>query len=181
MKSLQDSTRNHLLVDLKTTPEQVAHWASQLLHLHARLAPRFARPEPHRRLLAYLQGILSDLPRKNGWQLAEHAHEATPYGMQRLLSDAVWEVDGVRDDLRTFVLETLGQHNAILVLDETSFPKRGTHSAGVQKQYCGSSGQVENCQVGVFLDDKWSRRANFVLLNVGRWSCFTDVERSASF
>jgi SRSO17 transposase len=77
--------------------------------------------------------------------------------MQRLLSDAVWDTGGVRDDLREYVLQHLGQESAILVIDETSFPKRGKQSAGVGMQYCGTTGQVENCQVGVFLDDKWSR------------------------
>ncbi len=141
----------------KTTPTQVAHWAQSLTQLHARIAPRFARPEPRRRALAYLQGRLSSTERKNGWHLAEHAREAHPYGMQRLLSQAVWDTDGVRDDLREYALEHLGQEAAIVVIDESSFPKRGKKSAGVQVQYCGTTGQVENCQVGVFLDDKWSR------------------------
>src|SRR6266849_5553880 len=135
----------------KTTPSDVCRWAQALTRLHARIAPRFARPEPRRRALAYLQGILSSIERKNGWQLAEHAREATPYGMQRLLSQAVWDTDLVRDDVRTYALEQLGTHDAILAIDETSFPKAGTHSAGVGKQYCGTTGQVQNCQVGVFL------------------------------
>ena len=84
-------------------------------------------------------------------QLAEHAREATPYGMQRLLSQAVWDADLVRDDLRAYVLEQLGHESAILVMDESSFPKRGKKSAGVKVQYCGTTGHVENCQVGVFL------------------------------
>jgi SRSO17 transposase len=109
----------------------------------------------------YLQAILSDIPRKNGWQIAEHARQAHPYGMQRLLSHAVWDQDGVRDALRTAVVQTLlppAPSSAlpdplfpVLVLDESGFPKRGTHSAGVQPQYCGATGRVENCQVGVFL------------------------------
>src|SRR5438270_266328 len=135
----------------KTTVTEVARWAQALARLHARFAPRFARPEPRRRALAYLQGILSSTERKNGWQLAEHAREATPYGMQRLLSSAVWDADLVREDLRAYVLEQLGQDEAVLVLDESSFPKRGKQSAGVQMQYCGTTGHVENCQVGVFL------------------------------
>jgi SRSO17 transposase len=136
---------------LKTTPTHVASWAFELTHLHRRLAPRFARPEPRRRALLYLQGLLSAVERKNGWQLAERAREATPYGMQRLLSQAVWDTDGVRDDLRAYVREQLGTEAAIVAIDETSFPKRGKHSAGVGVQYCGTTGQVQNCQVGVFL------------------------------
>ncbi len=112
-------------VEAKTTPTQVVQWAQALSQLHARIAPRFARPEPRRRALAYLQGILSCIERKNGWQLAEHAREATPYGMQRLLSRAVWDTDLVRDDLRGYVLEQLGTRDAIVVIDESSFPKRG--------------------------------------------------------
>jgi SRSO17 transposase len=135
----------------RTTSSDVCRWAHALTRLHARIAPRFARPEPRRRALAYLQGILSSIERKNGWQLAEHAREATPYGMQRLLSQAVWDAHLVRDDLRAYALEQLGTQDAILAIDETSFPKAGTHAAGVGKQYCGTTGQVENCQVGVFL------------------------------
>ena len=135
----------------KTTTSQVAQWAHVLTQLHARITSRFARPEPRRRALAYLQGLLSCSERKNGWHLAEQAREARPYGMQCLLSQAVWDTDGVRDDLREYALEHLGQEAAILVIDESSFPKRGKKSAGVQVQYCGTSGHVENCQVGVFL------------------------------
>src|SRR6266568_9448923 len=134
-----------------TNPLDVVRWADALVHLHARMASRFARPEPFHRALAYLQGILSCVERKNGWQLAEHAREANPYGMQRLLSQAVWDADGVRDDLRDFVIEHLSDLYAILVIDETSFLKRGRKSAGVKKQYCGTTGDLENCQVGVFL------------------------------
>src|SRR6476646_10178664 len=121
---------------------QVVHWAHLLTQLHARIASRFARPEPRRRALLYLQGLLSSVERKNGWQLAEQAREATPYGMQRLLSNAVWDADLVRDDLRSSVLEQLGMQQAIVAIDETSFPKRGCKSAGVQVQYCGTTGKA---------------------------------------
>jgi len=135
-----------------TTVTDVVNWVQDLMDLHARIAPRFARPEPRRRALAYLQGVMSEIPRKNGWQLAEHAREATPYGMQRLLSTSVWDADLVRDDLRDYVYEHLGTPDGILVIDETSFPKKGEKSAGVQVQYCGTEGELENCQVAVFLD-----------------------------
>lgn len=134
-----------------TTSKEVVQWAHHLTQLHARLTPYVARPEPRRRILSYLQGILSHTPRKNGWQIAEHAREATPYGMQRLLSHAVWDANGVRDEVRAYVLEHLGLVDAVVVIDETSFLKRGAKSAGVGRQYCGTTGQVENCQVGVFL------------------------------
>ena len=144
MKHLEHITSSDVLTD-------AIRWHSSLIQLHARLAPYFARPEPYQRVLRFLQGVLSHVPRKNGWQLAEQAREATPYGMQRLLSGAVWDEDGVRDEVRTLALEHLGTSEAIVAIDETSFPKRGEHSAGVQIQYCGSSGRLENCQVGVFL------------------------------
>ncbi|HEU5382868.1 MAG TPA: transposase [Ktedonobacteraceae bacterium] len=132
-------------------------WGQELERLHTRIAPHFARPQPRRRALAYLQGLLSPLERKNGWSLAEHAREARLYGMQRVLVGSVWDADLARDDLRQSVMEHLGDPQAILVIDETSFPKRGNKSAGVQVQYCGTTDQVENCHVGVLLDDKWSR------------------------
>ena len=135
----------------RTTSTDICRWVQSLVDLHSRIAPRFVRPEPRRRALAYLQGIVSETARKNGWQLAEHAGEARPDGMQRLLASAVWDTDGVRDDLRAYVMEHLGRQGAIIAIDETSFKKRGKNSAGVGLQYCGTTGQVENCQVGVFL------------------------------
>ncbi len=147
MKQLQHITP----VGAKTTFVDVWKWGQELEHVHSRIAPRFARPEPRRRVLAYLKGIVSATPRKNGWQLAEHAGESRPDGMQRLLNSAVWVADLVRDDLRAYVLECLGDPHAVLVIDETSFRKRGKKSAGVKKQYCGTTGTLENCQVGVFL------------------------------
>jgi SRSO17 transposase len=147
MKQRQQMT----LVGTKTTFAEVWRWGQELERLHARIASRFARSEPRQRALAYLKGIVSSIERKNGWQLAEHAGEARPDGMQRLLNSAIWDADLVRDDLRAYILERLGDPHAVLVIDETSFRKRGKKSAGVKKQYCGTTGMVENCQVGVFL------------------------------
>src|SRR6266568_2327031 len=115
--------RHSIPKEARTTLREIVQWAQALSQLHARIAPHFARPEPRRRALAYLQGILSETSRKNGWQLAEHAGERTPYGMQRLLSSAVWDVARVRDELRAYVLEQLGTQQAIVAIDETSFPK----------------------------------------------------------
>src|SRR5229473_6687459 len=92
-----------------TTFVEVWKWGQELERLHARIAPRFARPEPRRRSLAYLKGIVSSVERKNGWHLAEHAGESRPDGMQRLLNSAAWDADLVRDDLRAYVLERLQQ------------------------------------------------------------------------
>jgi SRSO17 transposase len=139
-------------VDGATTEiEEVRAWAAGLEAVHARIAPRFARAEPRRRVLGYLRGLLGAVTRKNGWQLAEHAGEATPDGMQRLLSTADWDPDLVRDDLRGYVLDHLGDPAAVLVVDETGFLKKGTTSVGVQRQYSGTAGKVDNCQLGVFL------------------------------
>src|SRR5258707_811087 len=131
--------------------DDVAHWADELQALHARIAPRFERAEPRRRAMAYLNGLLSDAERMNGWQLAEEAGEGTPDGMQRLLNASRWDVDAVRDDLVAYVREQLADPAAILVIDETGFLKKGTKSAGVQRQYSGTAGRRENCQVGVFV------------------------------
>ncbi len=133
----------------------IAGWADELEALHARIAPRiaprFARAEPRRRALAYLKGLLSSAERKNGWQLAEEAGEATPDGMQRLLNASRWDADGARDDLVAYVREHLADPAALLVMDETGFLKKGTKSAGVKRQYSGTAGKRENCQIGVFV------------------------------
>src|SRR5215208_2483471 len=129
----------------------VEHWAGGLETLHARVGRRFARAEPRRRALAYLRGLLSPVERKNGWQLAELAGEPTPDGMQHLLARADWDADQVRNDLRAYVGEHLGDGQAVLVVDETGFLKKGPKSVGVQRQYSGTAGRIENCQIGVFL------------------------------
>jgi SRSO17 transposase len=114
-----------------------------------RIAPRFCRVEPRRRVRAYLEGLLCPVERKNGWQLAENAGDRTPDGMQDFLARMRWDADQVRDDLRGYVVAQLGDADA--VLDETGFVKKGTRSVGVQRQYSGTAGRIENCQIGVFL------------------------------
>jgi SRSO17 transposase len=131
--------------------EDVAGWAAELERLGVRMGSRFRRVEPRRRAVAYLRGLLAPVERKNGWQLAEAAGDATPDGMQDFLSRMRWDADQVRDDLRAYVVEHLGDPDAVLVLDETGFVKKGTHSVGVQRQYSGTAGRIENCQIGVFL------------------------------
>ncbi|MEV0705922.1 IS701 family transposase [Saccharopolyspora sp. NPDC050389] len=115
------------------------------------VAGRFYRVEPRRRARAYVCGLLAPLADKNGWTLAEVAGDVTPDGMQRLLNAATWDADGVRDDLRSYAAEYLGERDGVLVVDETGFLKKGTKSAGVQRQYSGTAGRIENCQLGVFL------------------------------
>jgi len=115
------------------------------------LRPHFPRPEAHRHAADYLHGLIAEVERKNGWQLAEHAGYSHPRGIQRVLARYVWDADAVRDDLRRYVVAELGNARGILVVDETGFPKQGKHSAGVARQYSGTLGKIANCQVGVFL------------------------------
>jgi SRSO17 transposase len=136
---------------VRRSEKQARVWADGLVELHERIGPRFGRIEPRRRALGYLQGLLGQAERKNSWWLAEQAGELTPDGMQRLLHGSGWDADGVRDDVRAYVVEQLGEPDAVLVLDETGFVKKGTHSAGVARQYTGTAGRIENAQVGVFL------------------------------
>jgi SRSO17 transposase len=117
----------------------------------ARIAGRFLQAPSRKRARAYLLGLLSRSERKNGWTIAEFAGDATPDGMQRLLNFYSWSADDVRDDLRDYVVAGLGDDRAVLVADETGFLKKGSKSAGVQRQYSGTAGRVENCQLGVFL------------------------------
>ena len=130
---------------------EVVRWAEGIERVHECIAGRFRRPEPRRRALTYLRGLLSPVERKNGWQLAEQAGDATPDGVQRLLYNYRWEADLVRDDLRDYVVEHLGEADGVVVVDETGFLKKGDKSVGVQRQYSGTAGRIENCQVGVFL------------------------------
>jgi SRSO17 transposase len=117
----------------------------------ARIAGRFGRVEPRRRARQLVLGLLSDLPRKNCWTIAEHVGDRSPDGLQHLLAEACWDHDGVRDDLRDYVVAGLGDQNAVLVVDETGDLKKGSHTVGVQRQYTGTAGRVENAQVAVYL------------------------------
>jgi SRSO17 transposase len=125
--------------------------AAYLTNIERRLAPYFERAEPRQRVMAYLRGLLSPAERKNSWQLAEVSGDATPYAFQHLLRRALWDPEAVRDELRRYVVEHLRDPDAVLVIDETGFLKKGRHSAGVARQYSGTAGRIENCQIGVFL------------------------------
>jgi len=128
-----------------------ACWQAGLAELLGRVAGRFGRVEPRRRARAFVLGLLADLPRKNCWTLAEHAGDPTPDGMQHLLARAVWDEDAVRDDIRDYLVEHLGDPGAVLVVDETGDLKKGTATVGVQRQYTGTAGRIENAQVAVYL------------------------------
>ena len=124
---------------------------AQFEALFGRIAGRFARVEPRRRARALILGLLSPLPRKNCWTLAEHAGDGSPDGMQHLLARAVWDADAVRDDLRDYVVEHLADPGAVLVVDETGDLKKGERTVGVQRQYTGTAGRIENAQLAVYL------------------------------
>ena len=132
-------------------PPAAIPWTRELEQVWERVRPRFARAEMRVRCRRYLVGLLGQAPRKNGWQLAEAAGERTPHGMQDFLSRAPWDAEAMRDDLRAYVVEHLGDPAAVVVFDETGFLKKGTKSVGVQRQYSGTAGRIENCQIGVFL------------------------------
>ena len=130
---------------------QAHQWADGLDEIASLIGGRFPRAEPRARAVTYLRGLVSPVERKNGWQLAEEAGDATPYATQHLLGRAVWSADEVRDDLRAYVIDHLGDPDGVLVVDETGFLKKGAKSAGVQRQYSGTAGRIENSQIGVFL------------------------------
>jgi len=138
-------------IDEQTRRKDIEGGRAGLGALHARIAGRFARAEVRERAGRYLAGLVGRVERKNGWQMAEHLGESGPQGVQRLLNAADWDADAVRDDLRAYVVEHLGDPDGVLVIDETGFLKKGTKSVGVKRQYSGTAGRIENCQIGVFL------------------------------
>jgi len=131
--------------------EAVRQWSLWLTEVERQMTPHFGRREVRWRARAYLRGLLSPVERKNGWQLAEVNGDTTPYGVQHLLGRAKWDAEAVRDALRSYLIEHLGDPQGVLVIDETGFLKKGTQSAGVARQYSGTAGRVDNCQIGVFL------------------------------
>jgi SRSO17 transposase len=129
----------------------VESWDDELTDLLARVAGRFSRVEPRKRAFAYVRGLLAPLERRNGWTLAEQAGDGSPDGVQALLCSPCWDPDLVRDDVRAYVVERIGDPAGVLIADETGFAKKGKMSAGVQRQYSGTLGRTDNCQIGVFL------------------------------
>src|SRR3954462_8113452 len=133
------------------TSLEVGGWRAELEGLLARFGRLFVRAEPRQQAGRYLEGLLGPVERKNGWQLAEAIGDARPWRPQRVLSHVLWDEEAARDLCREHVVGRLGAQDAVLVVDETAFVKKGRHSAGVARQYCGTLGKGENCQVGVFL------------------------------
>ncbi|MFB7669670.1 transposase, partial [Kitasatospora sp. NPDC056138] len=127
-------------------------WEQELGGLLLRIGARFTRVEPRRRVRDYVRGLLGPVGRKNGWQLAEYAGHATPDGLQHLLSRSRWDADEIRDDLQAYIAEHLGTDDGVLIIDDTGFVKKGTTSAGVQRQYSGTAGaciSITACSGGV--------------------------------
>src|SRR5258707_8935069 len=131
--------------------QDVREWGRELDAVARRIGARFPRSETRDRVRAYLVGLFGPVRRKNAWQVAEQIGDGDPYGVQYLMGRSEWDPDAVRDDLRAYVVESLGDREAVLILDETGFLKKGDHSAGVARQYTGTAGRIENAQVGVFL------------------------------
>lgn len=150
--------------DEQNEPELRAMQAgiAALTEVQKRIAPRFRRAEVRRRAHRFLEGLLAPVERKNGWQVAEELGEQGPRGVQRLLGEADWDEETVRDDLRAYVTDYLGEEDGMLVIDETGFIKKGKKSAGVARQYSGTAGRRENSQIGVFLLYASSQGAAFV-------------------
>jgi SRSO17 transposase len=138
-------------------------WVEEFQAGFARIAGRFARVEPRRRARLFLLGLLSDVDTRSCWQLAEQAGDRTPHRMQRLLGEAVWDADKVRDDVRQYAVDELGDPGAVLILDDTGDLKAGVHTIGVQRQYTGTAGRIENAQVAVFL--AYASRHGYTLID----------------
>ena len=151
MQRIDDTAHERLRTITDATASIIEGGLAYFADIARRLAPYFARSESRQRALAYLRGLLSSAERKNSWQVAEVCGEPNPYGFQYLLSRADWDADAVRDELHRYIIQHLGDPDGVLVLDETGFVKKGRHSAGVARQYTGTVGKVENCQIGVFL------------------------------
>jgi SRSO17 transposase len=132
------------------TESAAAQWDLELDDLFVTIGHRFGRVELRRRMRDYVRGLLAPVARKNSWQLAEHAGHSTPNGLQHLLAGAKWEPAGIRDELQEYVADELGEDDGVLIIDDTGFIKKGTTSVGVQRQYSGTAGRTENCQIGVF-------------------------------
>ena len=133
------------------TVEELTEWAEDLAAFQARFADLFVRSEPREQAAKYLRGLLGSVERKNNWQLAEAMGDTRPDRMQRLLYSAEWDADAARDELQGFVIEVFGDEDGVGVVDETGFLKKGSKSVGVKRQYSGTAGKVENCQIGTLL------------------------------
>ena len=133
------------------TDQEVSCWADEINVAARMIGQRFSRCDLRAHSERYLLGLISRVERKNGWQLAEELGEQTPTNLQHFVARARWSAEDVRDDLQQYALQHLGSKDGILIVDETGFLKKGTKSVGVKRQYSGTAGRIENCQIGVFL------------------------------
>jgi SRSO17 transposase len=161
-------------------PEELEEWSAEFAAFQERFACLFHRREPREQYAKYLRGLVASVERKNGWQLAEMMGDETPDRTQRLLYQDQWDAEEARDILQELVKETLGEEEGIGIVDESGFLKKGTHSVGVKRQYSGTAGKVENCQMGTFLS--YATRHGHVFLDrrlylPQEWS--TDTARRA--
>lgn len=144
------------------TLQEVRGWSGEAETVAERIGGSFTRLEQRQHAARYLRGLLSRVERKNGWQLAEELGDETPTNLQHFIARAEWDADEVRNDLRAYVVECLGAADGVLIVDETGFLKKGVKSVGVKRQYCGTAGRIENCQIGVFLAYRSARGCAFV-------------------
>lgn len=141
---------------------EVQSWERETAAVAERIGSRFCRCEQRMHAARYLRGLLARVERKNGWQLAEELGDETPTNLQHFIARAEWDADEVRDDLREYVIEQLGEADGVLIVDETGFLKKGVKSVGVKRQYSGTAGRIENCQIGVFLAYRTARGSAFL-------------------
>jgi SRSO17 transposase len=158
--------------------EELDEWCADFEQFCARFADVFGRKEPRAQAIKYLRGLMASVPRKNSWQVAEVIGDRIPDAMQRLLYRSQWSADAARDRLLQYTIEVFGEEDGIGVVDETGFIKKGRHSVGVKRQYSGTAGKVENCQIGAFLS--YATAKGHVLLDrrlylPGEWA--TDLQR----
>jgi SRSO17 transposase len=161
---------------------RLSGWKQELSRAHGLIAGLFARSEARERSLAYLHGLMSHCERKNGWQLSEWMGETVPYRVQHLLDRACWDADAAGDELHHYVLEEFSSPDAVLIVDETGFLRKGGHSVGVKRQYSGTAGRIENSQVGVFLcyaSDQGATLVDRALYLHEEWAADRDRWRAA--
>jgi SRSO17 transposase len=143
--------------DDAVTREDLACWDEEFKGICARLRPLFYRPEPRAHAERYLRGLLAPLERKNGWTIAEFSGEPEPKALQRFLNLTPWDAGRLRDLVRDYAMEHFADPRGVLIADPTGFAKKGRKSAGVQRQYSGTLGRIDNCQIGTFLAYEFGR------------------------
>src|SRR5260370_21025693 len=169
-------------IDDAITPEDLKEWDKQFRETNRKVAGLFYRPESRRHAEQYLQGLLKRIQRKNAWAIAPEVGEKEPKAIQRFLNLTPWDEGKLRDIIRYYVIEHFGDPRGVLIADPTGFPKKGSKSAGVQRQYSGTLGRIDNCQIGTFLAYVNTRKERLLIdreLYIPKKTWFTDPERCA--